>query len=80
MKYNSLKLDERKLIEKMNARGIGACEIAEIIGRSHATVYRELKRGSGSGKSFKNGYSAETAEERAKLAYRRRGRKRKTDG
>ena len=56
MEYKSLNLDERRLIEKMNARGISAYEIADIIGRHQATIYRELKRGSGSGK-YIVGYS-----------------------
>ena len=80
VEYKSLNLDERRLIEKMNARGISAYEIADIIGRHQATIYRELKRGSGSGKPFRNGYSAEVANERAKLSYKRRGRRKKSKG
>ena len=45
MKYECLKLEERRIIEDMYARGAKPGEIAERVGKCQATIYRELKRG-----------------------------------
>ena len=45
MKYECLKLEERRIIEEMYAKGAKPGEIAERVGKCQATIYRELERG-----------------------------------
>ena len=42
--FNHLTLPERKVIEKLNARGYSQSQIATILGRNRSTISRELKR------------------------------------
>jgi len=42
--FNHLTLPERKVIEKLNARGYSQSKIATILGRNRSTISRELKR------------------------------------
>lgn len=77
MKYECLKLEERRIIEDMYAKGARPGEIAQRIGKCQATIYRELERGK-TGKTdscFRQGYSAEVAEARVNQSYRNRGRR-----
>ena len=77
MKYECLKLEERRIIEEMYAKGAKPGEIAERVGKCQATIYRELERGkTGETDSrFRQGYSAEVAEARVNRSYRNRGRR-----
>ena len=43
MKYECLKLEERRIIEEMYAKGAKPGEIAERVGKCQATIYRELE-------------------------------------
>ena len=78
MKYKCLKFEERRIIEDMHAKGAKVGEIALRVGKSQATIYRELKRGrtGETGSHFPQGYSAEIAEDCVKRSYRNRGRRR----
>ena len=78
MKYECLRMEERRIIEDMYARGAKPGEIARRVGKCQATIYRELKRGRTDEKDarFRQGYSAEVAEMRVKQSYRNRGRRR----
>lgn len=60
MKYECLKLEERRIIEAMYAEGAKPDEIAKRVGKCRATIYRELERGkTGETDSrFRQGYSA----------------------
>ena len=77
MKYECLKLEERRIIEAMYAEGAKPGEIAERVGKCQATIYRELERGkTGETDSrFRQGYSAAVAEARVNRSYRNRGRR-----
>lgn len=77
MKYECLKLEERRIIEEMYAKGAKPGEIAERVGKCQATIYRELERGkTGETDSrFRQGYSAAVAEARVNRSYRNRGRR-----
>ena len=74
MKYECLKLEERRIIEEMYAKGAKPGEIAERVGKCQATIYRELERGkTGETDSrFRQGYSAAVAEARVNRSYSRR--------
>ena len=80
MKYECLKLEERRIIEEMYAKGAKPGEIAERVGKCQATIYRELERGkTGETDSrFRQGYSAAVAEARVNRSYRNRGRRKAT--
>ena len=77
MKYECLKLEERRIIEEMYAKGAKPGEIAERVGKCQATIYRELERGKTgeTGSRFRQGYSAAVAEARVNRSYRNRGRR-----
>lgn len=77
MKYECLKLEERKIIEEMYAEGAKPCEIAERVGKCQATIYRELERGQTGERDarFRLRYSAAVAEARVNQSYRNRGRR-----
>ena len=77
MKYECLKLEERRIIEEMYAKGAKPGEIAERVGKCQATIYRELERGkTGETDSrFRQGYSAAVAEARVNRSYRNRSRR-----
>lgn len=79
MKYECLKLEERRIIEEMYAKGAKPGEIAERVGKCQATIYRELERGkTGETDSrFRQGYSAAVAEARVNRSYRNRGRRKR---
>ena len=74
MKYECLKLEERRIIEEMYAKGAKPGEIAERVGKCQATIYRELERGETDSR-FRQGYSAAVAEARVNRSYRNRGRR-----
>lgn len=44
MKYECLRLEERRIIEAMYAEGAKPGEIAKRVGKCQATIYRELER------------------------------------
>lgn len=79
MKYECLKLEERRIIEAMYAEGAKPDEIAKRVGKCRATIYRELERGkTGETDSrFRQGYSAAVAEARVNRSYRNRGRRKR---
>ena len=68
MKYECLRLEERRIIEAMYAEGAKPGEIAKRVGKCQATIYRELERGkTGETDSrFRQGYSAAQAPALAK--------------
>ena len=73
----NMSYDSRKQIEKYYILNLSAKEIAERLGCSIATVYRELNRGNTheldcNGRS---GYNAETAQEIAEALRKNRGRR-----
>ena len=74
MKYECLKLEERRIIEEMYAKGAKPGEIAERVGKCQATIYRELETGETDSR-FRQGYSAAVAEARVNRSYRNRGRR-----
>jgi IS30 family transposase len=67
--YSQLRLEERVEIYRLHASGISQQKIAEAVGRSPATISRELRRNSKSTKVWKGGYDPVRAH---KLAERRR--------
>ena len=76
MKYECLKLEERRIIEAMYAEGAKPDEIAKRVGKCRATIYRELERGkTGETDSrFRQGYTIAAAlAERGELLQRRLG-------
>lgn len=78
--YKLLTYDDRKTIETLYSAGAKPCLIAERVGSTLATVYRELKRGApdANAEGYRPGYSADVAESRVKMNVRNRGRRRKT--
>lgn len=62
-------LKQRREIERLYAAGAGYKTIAEAVGISVPTVYRELKRGGADGES----YSADLAEAAFRESLRKRG-------
>ena len=78
--YKLLTHDDRKTIERMYAAGAKPHLIAEAVGSTLATVYRELQRGAPDvqDSDYRPMYSAEIAEERVRLNMSNRGRRRKT--
>lgn len=72
-----LTLDDRREIERLYAADKKPSEIAEIIGVTPATIYRELKRGATGGLNdhFCPAYSAESAENAVRRSIRNRGRR-----
>ena len=77
----NLTLEQRQTIERLYAEDVSVYRIAEAIGVTAATVYRDLKRGA-TGELDNNlnpAYSAELAQMRARKSLRRRGR-RKSSG
>ena len=79
--YN-IGLEDRKIIEEMYNAGAKPCEIAARIGKCQATIYREIKRGEVPelNARCRPAYRAEVAEKRVTEAYRKRGRRKATDG
>ena len=63
-RYKRLKIEDRKIIEKMLLDGRDVKDIAKATGVHIATVYRELKRGNELG-----GYSAEKAQHELKRGW-----------
>ena len=73
----NLTLEQRQTIERLYAEDVSVYRIAEAIGVTAATVYRDLKRGA-TGELDANqreGYSAELAERRLRESFKRRGKK-----
>lgn len=72
-----LTLGKRREIEKLYAEDKRPSEIAEAVGVTTATIYRELKRGETGelDEHFRPAYSAETAERAVRLSMRQRGRR-----
>lgn len=75
--YKCIELEDRKIIEELYNAGAKPHEIAARIGKSQATIYREIKRGEVSelNARFRPAYRAAVAEKRVNEAYRRRGRR-----
>lgn len=71
-RYIQLTLQEREKIFALRARGKSATDIAGIIGRHKATISRELRRNKA---PTYNRYSAHSANKRALLRGKNRGRK-----
>jgi len=59
--YKHLTIDERSVIAFYHSEGFKVPEIAQMIGRNRATIYRELKRN-----SDYMGYNPAHAQEKAK--------------
>ena len=79
--YKIIDFEKRKVIEELYAANWSAQEIADHVGLSPATIYRELQRGN-TGKLDKNGrsgYSAIKAQENAERLRKNRGKRRPTD-
>lgn len=85
MAYKCLTLEHRRKIEELYAADKKPQEIADVLGVTVATIYRELHRGetrdAESGEIKVNehylpAYDAETAEKRVRLSVRNRGRRR----
>lgn len=81
MAGRNLTLGQRREIERMNAEGIRPCEIAQAVGVTAATIYRELKRGDTGqlNRFYRPAYDAEAAERNAQARIRQRGRKKRRD-
>jgi transposase, IS30 family len=62
--YEHLSLEERCSIAQRHAAGQSNQEIAAALGRSASTIYRELKRNSGSKVGYKPSYAHEQAKAR----------------
>lgn len=78
-KYKVLSYDDRKTIEALYSAGVGAREIAERIGSTFVTIYRELKKGApDENASHVSAYSAETAQERVNRNLHNRGWRNRT--
>lgn len=75
-----LKIGQRREIERLYAADTAPSEIAEVVGVSTQTIYRELKRGETGelNEHFRPAYSAEVAERNVRLSMRNRGRRRAT--
>jgi IS30 family transposase len=76
MHYCQLSLEERRKLDEWRANGVPMAEIAERLGRSPSTLYREIKRNGFVDRELPelNGYYAMTAQE---MADRRRSVHRK---
>ncbi len=72
-----LTLGKRREIVRLCAEDKRPSEIAEAVGVTTATIYRELKRGETGelDEHFRPAYSAETAEWAVRLSMRQRGRR-----
>lgn len=69
MTYGHLKIEEREQIQKLLWQRVSLRQIARILGRSHSSIVRELKRA-----KRKRSYLPRVAEERALKKRRSRGR------
>jgi len=67
--YRQLSLDERIEIYRLHEGGISRRQIAELLGRDHTTISRELRRNSKPTKVWSGGYAPRRAHD---LAIRRR--------
>jgi IS30 family transposase len=76
-KYKILSFTDRQKIAALYSSGERACDIAERIGVSTATVYRDLQRGQAGGlnKNLQQAYSPEAAQRKAQAGFKRRGRR-----
>ena len=68
MNYNHLTWDERYHIEELKREGFSQADIAKELGRSRATIFRELKRNIG-----ERGYRSKQAHEKARQRLSERG-------
>ena len=77
MDGNCLTFSQRREIERLYAAGARPCEIAEAIGVTTTTVYRDLKRGATGelDEYYRPAYSADIAERTFQRSLRRRGRR-----
>ncbi len=72
-----LTIGQRREIERLYAEDKAPSEIAEHVGVTTATIYRELHRGDTGelNKHYSPAYSAEIAEKTVRLSMRNRGRR-----
>lgn len=75
-----LTLGKRQEIERLYADDARPSEIADAVGVTTATIYRELKRGETGelNEHYRPAYSAEVAEKAVRSSMRNRGRRRAT--
>lgn len=75
-----LTLGQRREIEWLHAEDKTPSKIAEVVGVTAQTIYRELHRGETGklNKHYRPAYSAEVAEKAVKLSMRNRGRRKTT--
>lgn len=79
-KYRYINFPDREKIEKMSKAGESLQAIADEIGVSVSTVYRELHRGcTDDKKKMRYAYSAKKAQETLKKNFSKRGRKKKEE-
>lgn len=81
MSWKCITFDDRKKIEQMYAEDKKPYEIANVVGVTVATIYRELKRGY-TGELNANycpAYSAENAEKEVRRSVRNRGRRKRNN-
>ena len=76
--YKIIDFEKRKIIEELYAANWSAQEIADHVGLSPATIYRELERGNTGelDKNGRSGYSAVKAQEDAERLRKNRGKRR----
>jgi len=67
--YTHLTLDDRIYIDRYHQQGFTARRIALLLGRSHSSISREIKRNTS---DWKHGYLAQTADERANKRAKKR--------
>ncbi len=75
----NLTIGQRREIERLNADGVWPREIAQAVGVTTATIYRELKRGDTGrlNRHYRPEYNAEAAEQDAQARIRQRGRRKR---
>lgn len=77
-KYQYMTFEQRKLIKTYLGNGDTPMSIAKLLGVHHATIYREIRRGSGGKPCNKetnyDGYDPEFAQEIVNKNIKRRGR------
>lgn len=78
MAWHCLTIAQRREIERLYAAGGTPREIAEAIGVTVATIYRELQRGATGefDELYRPAYSADVAERAVRSSMRNRGRRR----
>jgi IS30 family transposase len=73
MKYKHLSVEEREIIERMLWEKTSLRRIAKIVGRSHSSIVREIRRCDAPGRVYM--YKSRLGNDRALLKRKNRGRK-----